>query len=92
LDCENLAKCNFFAFISTRIGGQTAAKGFELMYCKGEYSNSCVRKKVSRVLGGPQKVPDNMMPNGYPLAGTTTALWSDAVKTLASEAVASLAT
>jgi hypothetical protein len=90
MDCENLAKCKFFTFISATKAGQTAAKGFELKYCKGEDSDSCVRKKVSKALGGPQNVPDNMMPNGYPLAGTSTALWSDTVKTLVSEVVASL--
>ena len=86
MKCENLATCKFFTLISTTKAGQTAVRGFELKYCKGDDSNSCVRKKVSKALGGARNVPDNMMPNGYPLAGTTTDLWSDSVKTLASKA------
>ena len=88
MDCENLAKCGFFAFVSTYNPetGKAATEGFVLRYCKGESSGLCVRKIVSKALGGPQRVPDNMLPNGYPLAGTKDAQWSDAVKTLAYEA------
>ncbi len=80
MDCENLAKCKFFTFISTTKTGQTAAAGFTMKYCKGELRESCVRKKVSKALGGPQYVPDNMLPNGYPLAGTNDVEWPDAVR------------
>ena len=85
VDCENLTKCKFFSFISTTPQGQSAAPGFVAKYCKGTHANSCVRRKISKALGGPQNVPDNMLPNGFPLTGTTNAKWSAAVKTLASE-------
>ncbi|MBN2603111.1 MAG: hypothetical protein JXA91_03145 [Candidatus Thermoplasmatota archaeon] len=42
-------------------------------------------KKVSMALGGPDKVPANMMPNGSPLTGTTSDGWSDDVKNVLSE-------
>jgi hypothetical protein len=82
MDCENLAKCKFFAFISTTKTGQAAAGGFTLKYCKGELRDSCVRKKVSKALGGPQYVPNNLLPNGYPLAGTNDVEWPDMVRAL----------
>jgi hypothetical protein len=87
MDCENLAKCKFFAFLSTSRGGQVASAGFATKYCKGELRESCVRKKVSKALGGPQYVPDNMLPNGYPLAGTNSSEWPDAVRALVSGSV-----
>ncbi|HUK50404.1 MAG TPA: hypothetical protein VLV18_05160 [Terriglobales bacterium] len=85
VECENLAKCKFFSFISTSPQGQSAAAGFVAKYCKGDYATSCVRRKVSKAFGGPQDVPDNMLPNGFPLGGTTTNNWSDVVKGITSQ-------
>ncbi|MBN1502992.1 hypothetical protein JW930_05600 [Candidatus Woesearchaeota archaeon] len=79
-DCENLATCAFFKEYETDEDKKMALQGFVNMYCKGDKQNECVRKKVSKALGGPQNVPVNMMPNGMPLAGTSNADWSDAVK------------
>jgi len=83
VECENLVKCRFFSFISNNPQSQSAAPGFVAKYCKGNYADSCIRRKVSKALGGPQNVPDNMLPNGFPLVGTTTDNWSDAVKQIA---------
>ncbi len=41
--------------------------------------DDCVRKKVSRELGGPEFVPENMMPNGLPVIGTTRDTWDKAI-------------
>ena len=56
--------------------------GFVRAYCKGDKQDECIRKKVSKALGGPHKVPVNMMPTGMPLFGTTRKDWPDEVKAL----------
>jgi hypothetical protein len=40
-------------------------------YCKGEDQNVCIRKMVSKQLGGPANNQNNLMPTGAPLSGTT---------------------
>jgi hypothetical protein len=79
-DCENLDVCAFFKAYSNDEQLKLALQGFVSMYCKGDKQGQCVRKKVSKALGGPQYVPVNMMPNGVPLAGTTNADWPQNVK------------
>jgi len=78
-ECENLATCAFFKKYQSDPSIQIALKGFVSRYCKGEEQHNCVRKKVSKALGGPDKVPINMMPNGMPLNGTTREGWPDTV-------------
>ena len=78
-DCENLATCAFFRTYQNEPGLEVALKGFISLYCKGDRQDDCVRKKVSKALGGPQNVPANMMPNGTPLTGTTRDGWSNEV-------------
>lgn len=59
-----------------------ALRGFINLCSKGHKQEECDRKKVSKTLGGPDKVPTNMMPNGRPLSGTTNEDWSEEVKSL----------
>ena len=84
-DCPNLATCSFFRKYEQDESIQLALQGFVSKYCKGDKQSLCVRKKVSMALGGPDKVPANMMPNGSPLSGTTSDGWSDDVKNVLSE-------
>ena len=79
-DCANLATCSFFRKYETDENLKIALQGFINRYCKGDMQDECVRKKVSKALGGPQKVPTNMMPNGMPLSGTSRDDWSAEVK------------
>jgi hypothetical protein len=79
-DCENLGTCAFFKAYTNDENLKLALQGFVSLYCKGGKQGQCVRKKVSKALGGPQHVPVNMMPNGLPLAGTTSADWPQNVK------------
>ena len=79
-DCTNLDACAFFKAYSNDEKLQLALQGFVNIYCKGDKQERCVRKKVSKALGGPQYVPVNMMPNGSPLAGTTNENWPQNVK------------
>jgi len=58
---------------------RAAVKGFISLYCRGKKMDDCVRKKVSRELGGPEFVPENMMPNGLPVIGTTRDTWDKAI-------------
>ncbi len=62
-----------------------ALQGFANMYCRGWKQGECIRKKVSMELGGPDKVPQNMMPNGLPLPGTVSSEWLEEVKRIAVE-------
>jgi len=79
-DCENLATCAFFKVYENDESKKMALQGFINIYCKGDKQHVCLRKKVSKALGGPDKVPTNMMPNGRPLAGTSSDSWSQDVK------------
>jgi hypothetical protein len=79
-DCEKLSACAFFKEYSNNSELSLALKGFANMYCKGDKQEVCIRKKVSKLLGGADKVPVNMMPNGFPIRGTDDSNWSDDVK------------
>jgi hypothetical protein len=79
-DCANLSTCAFFKHYEQDETKKLAIQGFITKYCKGSMQEYCVRKKVSQELGGPDKVPVNMMPNGAPLVGTTSDNWPNEVK------------
>ncbi len=78
-ECQNLTKCKFFQNYENEEKLRLALGGFVRVFCKGEKQESCVRKKVSKALGGADKVPVNMMPNGFPLSGTDSSKWSNEV-------------
>lgn len=79
-DCSNIGVCSFFIVYGSRTENRTAVAGFVRLYCKGERQDQCVRKVVSKALGGPHTVPANMLPNGLPMVGTTDRDWTDPVK------------
>lgn len=81
-DCGNLANCKFFRRYKNYENKKYALMGFVRAYCKGDKQDECLRKKVSKALGGPRSVPSNMMPSGLPVFGTTKEDWSDEVKAL----------
>ena len=57
---------------------QLALRGFVRKYCKGDDMDQCKRKEITAKFGD---APVNMMPNGYPLARTTTDNWDAKIKT-----------
>ena len=79
-ECERLGTCAFFKEYEKDESKKLALKGMVQIYCKGDKMESCVRMKVSQILGGPANVPINMMPNGQPLSGTDMNGWSDGVR------------
>lgn len=79
-ECPNLPKCGFFQKYKDDENLKAALQGFMQSYCKGTLQDQCIRKKVSKALGGPDKVPVNMKPDGAPVIGTTDADWSAEVK------------
>jgi len=79
-ECHNMSKCSFFQAYANSDGHRAAVAGFVRIYCKGERQEDCIRKKVSKEIGGPEKVPANMLPNGVPLAGTDSSSWSEDIK------------
>ncbi|MFW6014783.1 MAG: hypothetical protein ACOCQG_06400 [Candidatus Nanoarchaeia archaeon] len=83
-ECENLAKCPFFKTYQDDPNYSIALEGFAKHYCRGDMQEQCVRKKVSKALGGPDKVPVNMMPDGRSLPETSSEDWPDNVKELIS--------
>lgn len=82
MDCENIAGCAFFGECEKDPRKRLALRGFINIYCKGEKQMTCIRKKVSKSLGGGHTVPCNMMPNGMPLHGTSRDEWSEDVITV----------
>lgn len=75
VDCENLAYCPFFKGASK----EEKYNGLIDTYCRGNKQDECMRKRVSKALGGPETVPSNMMPDGSPLLGSDDLTWSDDV-------------
>jgi hypothetical protein len=81
-DCEKLANCAFFKTYQNDENVKYALKGFVRLYCQGDKQDQCIRKQVSKTLGGPEHVPVNMMPNGFPLTGTSSENWPAEVMNL----------
>ncbi len=79
-DCTHISVCSFFTVYGAREGSKTAVAGFVRLYCKGDRQDQCVRKAVSKAIGGPHNIPANMLPNGLPISGTDDQSWSDGVK------------
>jgi hypothetical protein len=80
--CESLENCSLFRRYRSDENKKYALIAFISAYCKGEKQAECVRKKVSKALGGSDKVPTNMMPSGLPVFGTLKDDWPDEVKAL----------
>jgi len=72
--CKNLSGCSFVKCCE-EYDKANSIQGFINMYCKGSRMNECVRLKLCNAYGK-NVVPKNMMPNGYPLPGTSKADWS----------------
>ncbi|HMK47281.1 MAG TPA: hypothetical protein VK436_11705 [Methanocella sp.] len=77
--CDRLDKCPFVQVYGKDEKRKYAIIGFINAYCKGDKQGACIRKKVSKELGGPEKVPKNMMPTGLPISGTTVGEWPENV-------------
>jgi len=75
MSCKKLEGCAFFQKCE-ELGKDTAANGFKSMYCLGSKIEECTRYRLSNKFGK-DVVPENMMPNGYPIAGTTTDGWNE---------------
>lgn len=73
-ECPNLAGCSFVNCCS-EMRKSTSANGFIKTFCKGEQMQECVRKKIASKFGK-EFVPENMMPNGFPIPGTDKSKWS----------------
>ena len=80
--CENLENCALFNKYKSDENKRYALMGFVRVYCKGDKQAECVRKKLSKALGGSDKVPTNMMPSGLPVFGTMKDDWHAEVKAL----------
>ena len=78
--CEKLTACTFIKAYESCETLELALKGFVSLYCNGNKHDTCIRKKVNKVLGGHHCVPMNMMPNGLPIRGTNDYAWTAEVK------------
>jgi hypothetical protein len=78
MECERLVACPFFKVDESDPTLASAKRGLAAMYCRGDKMEKCVRLAISHEFGGPL-VPQNMMPNGMPLPGTTEAKWDTKV-------------
>ena len=79
-DCANMDRCSFFTRYGRDEDKSLAIAGFLRKYCRGPQQGDCMRKEVSAILGGPENVPANMLPNGLPMSGTSTESWPEAAK------------
>ena len=79
-NCPNIPACSFFLEYGDSEGHKAAVSGFVRLYCNGDLQDKCVRKAVSKALGGPHMVPPNILPSGYPVSGTDDSTWSPRVK------------
>lgn len=79
-DCTSLGKCTFFSIKARDQAQALALAGFIKVYCKGPKQDQCLRRFVGRTLGGPDKIPLNLLPNGLPLSGTSGSDWPADVK------------
>ena len=82
-DCGNLENCAFFKHYQNDEEKKHSLMGLVKKYCKGDRQDECVRVKVYMELGDQDKVPENMMPSGLPLFGTTNENWTEQVKEIA---------
>ncbi|MGD2066036.1 MAG: hypothetical protein PVI43_02560 [Candidatus Bathyarchaeota archaeon] len=80
--CDNIKNCPLFKKYKNDENKKYALVAFIKTYCKGDKHIECVRKKLSKALGGPDKIPANMMPSGLPVFGTISDDWSAEVKAL----------
>ncbi|OKY77845.1 MAG: hypothetical protein BTN85_0320 [Candidatus Methanohalarchaeum thermophilum] len=80
-ECKNIDSCGFFEKYKEE--NELGLNGFINQYCKGDKMDECVRRELAKELGGTEKIPDNMLPNGYPISGTDKSDWSEEVIKLA---------
>ncbi len=74
-ECLHFEKCSFFTVKPKDQIQEMAMEGFRRTYCKGPAQDVCIRKSVGAALGGPHKVPPNMLPTGQALRGTCSSDW-----------------
>ena len=80
--CNNYVSCSFVKISYDDDRRKLVLRRFISKYCQGKSQEQCIRKKVCVALGGPERVPANLMPNGLPLPGTGNKNWSAEVKML----------
>ena len=73
-DCKNLVNCSFMKAYENSEEHKLSLKGFVSLYCKGEKTEDCKRLQICNTIGK-ERVPVNMMPNGFPLPGTSKDGW-----------------
>ena len=78
-ECKNLRRCSFFTIKPENDAQELALAGFQRIYCRGSKKDQCMRLIVGTQLG-PEYIPMNMMPNGFPLRGTDDSDWSEELR------------
>ena len=76
-DCKNLKGCAFFNYNEEHPDVVAAKRGLSRQYCQGKKKNTCVRLGI--LCTYPEDVPQNMMPNGLPIPGTSDEGWKPEV-------------
>ena len=79
-DCGLMRRCSFFREFGGDETFANALDGFLRVYCRGNRQSDCMRKRLAERLGTPDFVPANMLPNGLPVSGTSTASWPESAK------------
>ncbi len=76
--CPSLDVCGFLNNNAVKDGNSIVAKGFMKKYCNDNY-NKCFIYSLGKKYGR-DKLPENLMPNGLPLAGTDKKNWPEEIK------------
>ncbi|MBN2734035.1 MAG: hypothetical protein JXQ82_04155 [Methanomicrobiaceae archaeon] len=80
--CIEYEQCPFIKKYEPAFKKSEILKKRSLIYCDGNLSEECMRKKISKALGGTVYVPINMMPEGKPVPGTHNTEWTAEVLSL----------
>lgn len=77
-----MTNCNLFSTYEKKGEDKQKLRTLATRYCRGRDQLKCVRRRISKKLGGPENLPRNMMPDGKPWPGTTSDNWPDEIKDL----------
>lgn len=75
-ECDRIGICPLIEHCSENASTvSVSVDGMIRLYCRGSKQQHCIRKQLIMKYGE-SSVPDDMMPNGFPLPGANRQKWS----------------
>ena len=78
MECPNFDGCGFLSAYAEKEETSMAVKGFKKKYCSNSFKE-CRIYQLSQELDK-NKIPVNMMPNGFPITNTDESNWPEEIK------------